>query len=147
MRIATVQDGLFAALQARAAIGGNPLQNVQLTLGWPLDQQASSCWVDEAVTSTQEGELSRAGGASERETIDLSVRVLVRRGDLTFTAARDTALNMADEVQNALVADRTLGGSCFDSNITSTEFESGVDGENRFAGVIIRVRCWVYPTA
>ncbi|HXF72680.1 MAG TPA: hypothetical protein VNO79_08755 [Actinomycetota bacterium] len=139
-RIAAAQDGLLAALQAQAAGQGSPLAGVQLTLGWPVDQQAESCWVDEAGSAEQAfASTTSPSTAEDEETIRLTVRVLVRRGELSYKEARDRALAIAGEVHEALRADRTLGGAVFDAVVVGLDLESGVEGEARLVGVSVRV--------
>lgn len=145
-RLGAAQDGLLAALQTQQAAPGSPLAGVQLTLGWPLDQQAECCFVLDRGRSEQSWSSTgpSVAGHEDEERLELEVRVIVRLSAPEYRAARDRALAIAGEVPEALRADPTLGGAVADSWVASTELDSAVDGESRYVGVSVRVEARAY---
>ena len=144
-RIAAAQDGLLAAIAAQQAGPGSPLAGVQLALGHPIDLQAEAVWVaDDASSDQAHAATSQPGSEDRGETIELQAKCFVVRGELDYKTARDRALALAGEVEDAVRADRSLGGAVFDAETQGLDLESGVDGENRLVGVTVRIRSTAY---
>ena len=89
-RLAAAEVGLFHLLEARAAIGGNPLEGVPLSYGWPGDELAvEHVWIGEEATSTQEWQITGTGTQAKTETAAFEVWFWVVTPGNTYAVARE----------------------------------------------------------
>ena len=82
-----------------------------------------------------------SGYASRDERTELTVLCLAQGSGDSFTKKRDAALALADEVEDALVADRTLGGLVDVAYVENISVSEGVVERDRGCGVEVRVVC------
>jgi len=98
-----VQDALAAAIALKMADG------VPVSVGYPRGGvQEEHVWIDGSVDVDMPRHLT--GYASRDEECRLSVRILVSLTAEDMVDARDAAVELAHRVEDAMAADRTLGG-------------------------------------
>ena len=118
-RLAAAEMGLFHLLEARAVIGGNPLEGVPLSYGWPGDELAEEhVWIGEEATSTQEWQITGSGTQAKTEVATLEVWFWNMTPGNTYAVARDRILAMVGELEIALRDDWQLDGQVFDATLT-----------------------------
>lgn len=117
-------------LDARAAIGGNPLQGIPIDMGWPGDLLKNEhVWIQEDSSSLLENEVTGAGPQLRRERGTITVEVWVNTPGNTYTASRDRAFAFAGEVLIAVRADADLGDQVFSAEVTAIRERPSI-GEN-----------------
>ena len=102
-RLAAAELGLFHLLEARAAIGGSPLEGVPLSYGFPGDQLAAEhMWIGEEAEARQEWQITGSGSQAKTEIGTLEVWIWVVTPGNDYPTSRDRGLAMAGEVERAV---------------------------------------------
>ena len=136
-RLAAAELGLFHLLEDRAAIGGNPLEGVPLSYGWPGDELAAEhVWIGEEATSEQKWEITGSGTQAKTEVATLEVWFWNLTPGNTYVMARDRILAMVGELEIALRADWQLDGQVFDATLTRIRKAAAPAGDTR--GLFVR---------
>lgn len=109
------QDALYAALLARKALPGNPLQSgvtpagVEITLGGPGTYEKEHVWIAGDIEPyTSDYQVS--GLETKDETYELRVHIIVTRQVRTYVEVRDRAKVILREIERAVASDVFLGG-------------------------------------
>lgn len=111
------QDALKAALDAQSP-------DCRVSLGYPVpvgNLPDEGIWV--LVGGTMQVEDYMTGACSRSEDITLRVRVWAKKRNGTAVTARDRAATLYAALEDALSADRTLGGICTFAAIESVTAE------------------------
>jgi hypothetical protein len=105
---------------------------VALQLGNPgSGRKAEHVWIGEDATAQQSWAYTQQPTIGEKaEVVELSVLVAVQRGggdydDVYDDDFRDRLQTLAAEVEEAVLADATLGGAVFDSEVTRIDRAGG----------------------
>jgi hypothetical protein len=126
-RLKVAEDALLAAIQTQAAGVGSPLAAVALQLGNPgLGRKAEHVWIGEEATAEQSWAYTQQPNLGEKaEVVELHVFVTVQRGGGDYDDVRDRLQVLAAEVEKAVLADSTLGGAVFDSEVIRIDRAGG----------------------
>lgn len=136
-RLDAAEDGLLAALQGQAGLSG-----VALRLGDPgSGVQADHVWVSEGADATWDPDVTMGPSPSMDEVFELRVVVLVARPGDDYATVRDRLMALADEVTQAVAANRTLGGAVEDCYVVRVERDGGLTDSGRVLLAEVRVRC------
>ena len=85
-------------------------------------------------TGTQEPSM---GNASRNETISVACSAFSQSGDTDMRARRDEAFAVEAALENAVIADRTLGGLCYgDARVASVDDYRPLQNERGSAAVV-----------
>lgn len=129
-RLPSAKDALQDLLEARAAIGGNPLQNVPIDMGWPGDLLKNEhVWIQEDASSQFENQVTGSGPQLRGEVGVITVEVWVNTPGNSYTASRDRAFALAGEVLIAVRADADLGDQVFSAEVVALRERPSI-GEN-----------------
>lgn len=139
-RLAEVEDGLFALLEANAANPTSALYQVAVTRGWPGDRLADEhVWIEEDATTTMQTDVTGPGRVPTVEAGTLKVAVLVTSPGNDYLAARDRAHALAAEVENSVRDDFDMGTpAVFGSNVDAIR-RSPAPAELNARGIFIEV--------
>lgn len=145
--VPAAQDGLKAALETQAALPANPLAGVLYGLGEPAEIRGEQAvWVREEPERQPEQRFDSTGIGAQRKYEEFTLRVgcfAARTGD-DYTGVRDLAMDLAAEVELAVLADEDLGGGVFLAMVSGTRIESGALAGKRGMIVDVLVRCQAY---
>lgn len=134
-----VQDALEAALKTHI-----PTATAQVSLGFPAGGWKSKtiCYVGAAWNVEVADELT--GFGERHEAITGEVRVMAERTTDDYRKARDAVAAVVELVEDALAADRTLGGAVEFITVASIETKEGVEKNVRFYAATISVSASAY---
>ena len=139
-RLWQAQDALVTALRGTLT-GGVPI-----TLGAPADKQQTHVWVSGDVDQWEQNFRTSGLGAKD-ESFVLQVEALVMRNSSDYATPRARMQTLIDEIEQAVSADHTLGGSVMLAQIERITMDEGVtDERQRAIGCTVFVRCEAFRT-
>lgn len=122
-----IQDALHAAIVAQSP-------GCRVSLGYPLlGTRDEELWV--ALAGRVEVTEEWTGGCSRSESQEIDVRVWVEKPGGTPKNTRDRAFTLFASVEDALAADRTLGGIADYASVTRFEIDEGYDEASVMCGI------------
>ncbi len=136
-----VQGALLAAIAARSPA------TTQVSLGYPAGGfGAENIWIPVDFDSTVPWVTS--GWTQRGEDSTVEVRIAVKQTTSASTDCRDRALLLAGCVEDAIAADRTLGGIIDGCEVSAIKGQEAIPDEHeRQYGVTLAVRWWGDVTA
>lgn len=147
------EDALLAALVARAATPGSALAGLPITLGDPVSKmQREHVFIpDAAVDVAQEWDITRqsfapASTGPRHETFSLEVVVFTSHAGDAFTPLRDRGSALSEEVEQAVLADQTLGGAVGEAHVAKIHRATGPYEDRRGMEITITVEADVWLT-
>lgn len=136
-KIDAAESGLLSALQARPGLSG-----VAIRLGDPASGvQPEHIWIAEGIVANWDPAVTMGPTPTEDETFELRVVVLVAQAGDEYATIRDRLMVLADEVTQAVAANRTLGGAVDDCYVVRFERDGGVTDAGRILLAEVFVRC------
>lgn len=108
-RLPAAKDALKALLVARAGLGGNPLANVPIDMGWPVDLQHEHVWIQQTARTRFEMPVTGGGSQLREEHGVITVEVWITTPGNDYVTSRDRAFALAGEVLIVCRADADLG--------------------------------------
>lgn len=134
------QDALLEAV--RGGVSGG----VPVTLGSPAEKQKTHIWISGDV-DVWEQDFRTSGLGAKDETFVLQVEVLVMRSASDYATPRAKIRTILEEIEAAIVADYTLGGSVMLAQVERITLDEGVtDEKERAIGATVFVRCSAFRT-
>lgn len=109
-----------------------------VSLGWPKGGLLPK---HVFITGKAEMEVSSStsGFGSRDEDLKTEIRVWVELATDDYADVRDKVFAIADQIDDAIEADPTLGGVVRFAMITGMRLEEGAENSKRFAGLILTV--------
>lgn len=134
------QDALLEAVR------GNVTAGVPVTLGSPADKQKTHVWISGDV-DVWEQDYRTSGLGAKDETFVLQVEALVMRNASDYATPRAKMQTLLGEIEDAIAADPTLGGSVMLAQVERITMDEGVtDDKERAIGATVFVRCSAFRT-
>jgi len=122
-----VQDAIHAAIVAQSP-------DCRVSLGYPLlGTRDEEIWI--ALAGGVEVTEEWTGGCSRSESQQVDVFVWVQRPGGTPKGVRDRAFALHAALEDALAADRTLGGIADYASVTRIEIDEGYDEGSVMCGI------------
>ena len=128
--LTAIQDALVTAIAAQT--------DVRVSLGYPLKgTRNEDVWVgiDARVTVTDE----MTGYCARDESAEVPVFVWVEKTGGTPKATRDRAFELLADIEDALAADRTLGGICDSASVGSFDPDYSYTEKSVQVGIAVRI--------
>ena len=130
---ASIQDALKTAINAQTP-------GVTVTIGYPTGGPADEhIWISGEPHVVIDNNVSTLKQRDETVELDVFIQAVGMTND--YTVKRDRALVLAKELEDALTADRTLGGIVNEAVTTDYQFHELVEDRKRGQGLVIHVVC------
>ena len=128
--LTAIQDALVTAIAAQTGC--------RVSLGYPLKGTLSEdVWVgiDARMSVTDE----MTGYCERTESAEVPVFVWVEKTGGTPKATRDRAFALMEDIEDALAADRTLGGICESASVSGFETDYSYTEKSVQVGIAVRI--------
>jgi hypothetical protein len=130
-KLTDIQDALKTAIE-------NQSPGCPVDVGYPTGgRKPKHIWISGEATTTVAGHDSSMG--TRQETGTLEVLCVTKKSGASYTTVRDETLALVDKIEDALAADRSLGGLVMSAVVVNGELSEAVDKEWREVGVVLRI--------
>lgn len=124
------EDAILAAIIARSIIPANALAGVRIQLGHPGSQLLDEhVWISGIADAEHHREETGTGGEKHFEGYTFHVNTWKSAAPFDYALVRTRCHAMAAEIETALRADHTLGGTVWDAIVSRISRDEGPWGD------------------